>query len=375
MEPSSRHSGPRCFARSCGRTANPSAVQWVRVAGIPCPIGFSRDIILALSGFFESLRRLATTSPSRYADATRPKAQPTSLHLLARLTIIGDYLLTRLQPEFRIIAILLLIIACATTTSAASVARHVHATPNRHAMVSSYTVSTTIADQPLDVARETDSLSNIASADQFYNNTKFDDVHGTTNVVRPQVHVVTQFTTRRALVDLSPDVRLTPSLRPGQHKLVQAGRPAFEELSERVVMWDDVVISRQVLRSRTLRHGSAPIVLQGAPLTFDQLAAATAYRKLVGVFTMVATAYTPWTASSSPTGRTATGTQARYGVVAVDPRVIRLGSRVFVPGYGLAIAADTGGAIVGNRIDLCMDSVRDAVIFGRRAVKVYVLGE
>jgi len=52
-----------------------------------------------------------------------------------------------------------------------------------------------------------------------------------------------------------------------------------------------------------------------------------------------------------------------------------LGSRVFIPGYGTAIAADTGGDIHGNRIDLCMDSYRSALNWGRQPVKVYVLAE
>ena len=61
------------------------------------------------------------------------------------------------------------------------------------------------------------------------------------------------------------------------------------------------------------------------------------------------------------------------GVVAVDPDVIPLGTRLFIPGYGEAVAADTGGAIVGNRIDLVMDSYGEAMDFGRRDVTVYVL--
>lgn len=78
-------------------------------------------------------------------------------------------------------------------------------------------------------------------------------------------------------------------------------------------------------------------------------------------------------------GITATGIRATYGVVAVDPRVIPLGSKLFIQTtdgsftYGYAIAADTGGAIKGNRIDLCFDSRTDALNFGRRDVVVYVL--
>ena len=67
------------------------------------------------------------------------------------------------------------------------------------------------------------------------------------------------------------------------------------------------------------------------------------------------------------------GIPATYGVVAVDPSIIPLGTRLYIPGYGMAIAADTGGAIVGYCIDLCMESYAEAMDFGRRVVTVYVL--
>lgn len=70
---------------------------------------------------------------------------------------------------------------------------------------------------------------------------------------------------------------------------------------------------------------------------------------------------------------TATGARAVHGVIAVDPRVIPLGTRVYVPGYGYAVAADTGGAIKGRRIDLCFDSVEEAIRWGRRSVTIIIL--
>ena len=94
----------------------------------------------------------------------------------------------------------------------------------------------------------------------------------------------------------------------------------------------------------------------------------TSYR---AVYTMEATAYLP--TDGSPEGLTAMGIPAARGVVAVDPRVIPLGSRVYIPGYGIAIAADTGGAIRGERIDLCMETYSECMNFGRRDVQVYVL--
>lgn len=91
--------------------------------------------------------------------------------------------------------------------------------------------------------------------------------------------------------------------------------------------------------------------------------------------TMEATAYTAGCAGCS--GITANGTDLRNSpnkkVIAVDPSVIPLGSKVHVEGYGTAIAADTGGAIKGNRIDLHVPTKSDAFSFGRQSVKVTVL--
>jgi 3D (Asp-Asp-Asp) domain-containing protein len=105
-------------------------------------------------------------------------------------------------------------------------------------------------------------------------------------------------------------------------------------------------------------------------------APATAYaiepRSADSVLHMTATAYTPYCGKGC-SGITALGRQAGYGIVAVDPRVIPLRTRLFIPGYGTAIAGDTGRAIKGSRIDLGFNSYTDAMRFGRREIIVYVL--
>ena len=73
-------------------------------------------------------------------------------------------------------------------------------------------------------------------------------------------------------------------------------------------------------------------------------------------------------------GRTASGLPVGVGVIAVDPSVIPLGTRVFVPGYGPAVAADVGSAIKGNIIDLWMPSTAAARAWGRRTVTITVYG-
>jgi 3D (Asp-Asp-Asp) domain-containing protein len=95
------------------------------------------------------------------------------------------------------------------------------------------------------------------------------------------------------------------------------------------------------------------------------------------VLTMVATGYDGCYECNKPYyGKPAfTGMPLQRGVVAVDPRVIPMGTRLYVEGYGEAIAADQGNAIKGNRIDLFFDSHQQARQWGMKTVKVTVLGK
>ena len=71
-------------------------------------------------------------------------------------------------------------------------------------------------------------------------------------------------------------------------------------------------------------------------------------------------------------GRTSTGMPTAAGVVAVDPSVIPLGSRLTIPGYGTGIAADTGGSVHGNVIDLWFPTLQQARAWGRRTVTITI---
>ena len=105
-----------------------------------------------------------------------------------------------------------------------------------------------------------------------------------------------------------------------------------------------VVEKAQVIQSQTTEPAEAPM-------------------KAPGTITVTATGY-------SLPGQTSTGLPVGYGVVAVDPAVIPLGTRMTVPGYGDGVAADTGSAVSGATIDLWFPTLADALAWGRRTVTI-----
>ncbi len=97
---------------------------------------------------------------------------------------------------------------------------------------------------------------------------------------------------------------------------------------------------------------------------------------LVGEWDMLATAYYAFGRGGNDingNGITAIGLRARKGIVAVDPRVIPLGTKLYIPGYGEAMAADTGGWIKGNRVDLCFETSEECYRWGRRRIRIYLV--
>src|SRR5207245_6748442 len=92
-----------------------------------------------------------------------------------------------------------------------------------------------------------------------------------------------------------------------------------------------------------------------------------------GEFTPVVTGTRTVTVSAtgySLPGRTSTGLPVAFGIVAVDPSIIPLGTRLTIPGYGEGVAADTGSAVQGYTIDLWFPTLADALAWGRRTVTI-----
>lgn len=159
-------------------------------------------------------------------------------------------------------------------------------------------------------------------------------------------------------------------LESGEEEVLQEGRPGVKKVTLKKRLEDGKEVLAEILREEIVTPATDRIVRAGSRDVVETSRGALRFKRAM---IMEATAYLPTDGPGH--GITASGVPARRGVVAVDPGVIPLGSRVFIPGYGLALAADTGGAIIGDKIDLCMEVASEAWQFGRRNVKVYLLAD
>ncbi len=156
----------------------------------------------------------------------------------------------------------------------------------------------------------------------------------------------------------------------GDKNVITKGEVGQKTESLKNTYVNGVLETTEVLKSEITKDPVKEVVEVGT----KKAAAAPNGKNAKRVIVMQATAYDP-----SAGSKTAMGTRARVGAVAVDPRVIPLGSKLYIESmdgfasYGYATAEDTGGAIKGNRIDLFYNSNAEANRFGRRNVKVYVL--
>jgi uncharacterized protein YabE (DUF348 family) len=180
----------------------------------------------------------------------------------------------------------------------------------------------------------------------------------------------------RSAVAPAARTRDDANLAVGKTRTVDPGATGLRETTVRLVRRGDGPIKRFVLASRLIRAPRERVIARGIAdySEFANVAErgfTSALHFARTALHMIATAYTAGCYGCS--GITASGTRAGFGVIAVDPSVIPLGTKLFIPGYGRAIAGDTGGAIHGHRIDLGMNTVSEAMRFGRRAVTVYVL--
>ena len=159
------------------------------------------------------------------------------------------------------------------------------------------------------------------------------------------------------------------SLQPGEIVVLQPGRDGMSRTTATVTYENGVEVSREILKDDVVVGPAKGIALCGPDSGV----------KTEGKSRTLSCLGTAYSCDGRP-GITATGTVVHLGTVAVDPRVIPLGSKMFITSddgkyvYGYCTAEDTGGLIKGNRVDLYYNTTAECFQFGARRVTVRVLG-
>lgn len=182
-----------------------------------------------------------------------------------------------------------------------------------------------------------------------------------------------QIVTTQEEIPFETVTRDDATLRLGTTQVVQAGETGVNEVQRRVLTENGQEVGSEVVGEQVVKEPVNELVAYG---TLGVVSRGGRDYRYTQELDMVSTGYTGGPESNAGgNGYTYTGMKAVRGVVAVDPNVIPLYTRLYIEGYGPAIAGDTGGAIKGNKIDLCFDRLDEALQWGMRPVKVYILGE
>jgi uncharacterized protein YabE (DUF348 family) len=208
-------------------------------------------------------------------------------------------------------------------------------------------------------------------------------------VIRVSKHLITQ----RSEIPFREIRRTNETMDCGESRVLQGGVTGLREDTVELTMENGEEVGLHLVQSEMIRVKQDRVVEHGGNTLLSRAGRTFQFNKVIYV---TATAYCPGTAesgcpideygSSKCTGHyndgiTATGIRATAGngqegnphIVATDPRIIPLGSRLYIDGYGFAVAADVGGAIKGNRIDLLIADHGLAWKFGRKRLRVYLL--
>jgi uncharacterized protein YabE (DUF348 family) len=191
------------------------------------------------------------------------------------------------------------------------------------------------------------------------------------------VRVNTADITQVSPVEYATVVKNDSSILKGVKKVVQAGQAGEKSAVFKVTYENGAEVSRALVSETVTKEPVQQIVATGTAVA---VAAATSTSRggdfsASKVINMKTTAYNSAETGSNITasGAVAVRNSSGYSTIAVDPSVIPLGTKVYVEGYGYAIAQDTGGAIKGNIIDLYFNSMSEVNAWGVRYVNVYIL--
>ena len=181
------------------------------------------------------------------------------------------------------------------------------------------------------------------------------------------VDVEVKTITEQQTLNFNTVIENDDSLFKGQQKVKSNGKNGLKEVEYQIIYKDGQEYSKDIINEKVISEPQNEIIIKG---TKDKTPSRGNFNVLDELY-CEATAYC--TGSITASGKVPVRNPNGISTIAVDPSVIPMGTIVYVEGYGQAIAADTGGAIKGYKIDIYVNSESEAQNWGRRKVKVQII--
>lgn len=206
-----------------------------------------------------------------------------------------------------------------------------------------------------------------------------EDTELTKNMVIDLTSITEKKVTKTEVIAYDTEIRENPDLEEGNENVIQEGENGEISIITKESYSGGELISSEIVEELVTKEAKNKIIERGtkkpepvvtAPKE-QTVASIPVSLERDSALQVIATGYTP--GDPGCTGITYTGTKAARGTIAVDPSVIPFGTKLYIPGYGYGVAADTGGAIKGNKIDLCYDTRTEALNWGIKNITVYVV--
>ncbi|WP_297436483.1 3D domain-containing protein [uncultured Clostridium sp.] len=186
-------------------------------------------------------------------------------------------------------------------------------------------------------------------------------------------------------IDFEVTTRKNDKLDKSVKKTVQEGTVGKREIKSKLIYENGKQIGKEIISDKVITDPKAKIIEEGTRVTFvsnsrgpessssNKAPAGSAVSKAPAgkTMTMQSTAY--YTGTVTATGTRPKRNPSGLSTVAVDPRVIPLGSKLYIEGYGYAVAEDTGGAVKNNIVDVFLNTRQECMNWGRRNVKVTIV--
>lgn len=227
-------------------------------------------------------------------------------------------------------------------------------------------------------------LDDVVSADYVLQGDIDKNTELTKNMVIDLTSITEKKITKKETIAYDTEIRENPNLEEGKENVLQEGENGELSIITKENYSGAELISSEVVEELVTKEAKNKIIERGTkkeeiPIPVVELkkekqpasvTASTVTNNSTSL-NVVATGYTP--GDPGCTGITYTGTKASRGTIAVDPKVIPFGTKLYIPGYGYGVAADTGGAIKGNKIDLCYETRTEALNWGIKNITVYIV--